>query len=54
CLECGKTFSQSSTLHTQRRIHTGEQPYKCFECGKSFICVSTLILHQKIHAGEQP
>ncbi|XP_050789133.1 zinc finger protein 7-like isoform X1 [Gopherus flavomarginatus] len=54
CHECGKSFSQSSTLNTHRRIHTGETPYTCTECGQSFNQCSTLIRHQRIHTGETP
>ncbi|NXM43839.1 ZN251 protein, partial [Gymnorhina tibicen] len=26
CLECGKSFCQSSMLHIHHRVHTGERP----------------------------
>ncbi|NXT11293.1 ZN595 protein, partial [Prunella fulvescens] len=34
CLECVKSFNQSSTLIYHWRIHAGERPYKCGECGR--------------------
>ncbi|NXB78529.1 ZN256 protein, partial [Donacobius atricapilla] len=36
CLECGKSFSQISSLINNQCQHTGVQPYECGECGKSF------------------
>ncbi|KAM4754792.1 uncharacterized protein ACIQIH_020160 isoform 1-T1 [Cyanocitta cristata] len=46
CLECGKSFSQSSSLIHPCKIHSGEQPCECGECGKSFSMSMLLIEHQ--------
>ncbi|NWU25435.1 ZNF3 protein, partial [Dyaphorophyia castanea] len=54
CLECSKSFRQSSDLVIHQNIHTIERSYKCLECGKSFSQRYHLIHHQHLHSGERP
>uniref|UniRef100_A0A8C2RY49 Zinc finger protein 22 n=1 Tax=Capra hircus TaxID=9925 RepID=A0A8C2RY49_CAPHI len=54
CVECEKSFSQSSTLFQHQKIHTGKKSHKCADCGKSFFQSSNLIQHRRVHTGEKP
>ncbi|XP_043538409.1 zinc finger protein 316-like [Chiloscyllium plagiosum] len=51
---CGKGFTQSSSLYTHRRVHTGEQPFACPECGQGFKAFSTLRAHRRVHSNKRP
>ncbi|NXP95256.1 ZN260 protein, partial [Passerina amoena] len=50
CADCGKSFTDRSTLSQHRRSHTGERPYGCGLCGKSFSRSSHHRRHQRTHA----
>ncbi|XP_075703029.1 uncharacterized protein LOC142666721 [Rhinoderma darwinii] len=52
--QCGKQLIKISGLFTNRRIHTGKEPYPCSECGKRFSYKSCLVRHERIHTGEKP
>ena len=54
CVECEKSFSQSSTLFQHQKIHTGKKSHKCADCGKSFFQSSNLIQHRGVHTGKKP
>ena len=49
-----ETFSQTSSLATQVRIHTGKKPYSYKECGKTFSQTPCLATHMRTHTGEKP
>ncbi|KAJ8275876.1 hypothetical protein COCON_G00076280 [Conger conger] len=54
CPDCGRSFTQVSSLQEHRNIHTGEKPFCCEQCGKAFHHRRTLNKHSRVHSGERP
>lgn len=52
CNQCGKAFSQKTSVKVHVRTHTREKPYECNHCGKSF-GTSYHIVHKRMHTGEK-
>uniref|UniRef100_UPI00402B33DF uncharacterized protein LOC143311087 n=1 Tax=Arvicanthis niloticus TaxID=61156 RepID=UPI00402B33DF len=54
CDQCGKAFSQNSSLQSHKSTHLGEKPHECNQCGKAFSRHSNLQYHKRTHTGEKP
>ncbi|XP_069753407.1 zinc finger and BTB domain-containing protein 38 isoform X2 [Narcine bancroftii] len=51
CSYCSKSFSNSSTLRTHLKCHTGEQPFYCETCGCRFPVQGNLHKHECFNLG---
>ncbi|NXV53751.1 ZN252 protein, partial [Uria aalge] len=60
CVECGKSFAQTSALLAHRRSSHGghggggDKPFACLDCGKSFGLSANLLRHRRSHANGSP
>lgn len=48
--ECGKSFTQTSSLAAHLKIHSSTTYYTCTKCGKQFKHAFSLKTHMKVHS----
>lgn len=49
---CGKRFTEYSSLYKHHVVHTHSKPYVCNHCGKNYRQTSTLAMHKRTAHGE--
>lgn len=54
CTECGRLFTEASSLRRHMKIHRGLKPFKCLFCSKTFRQATQLKTHLRVHTGEKP
>lgn len=53
--DCGKKFTEYSSLFKHNVVHTQQKPYACQDCGKTYRQTSTLAMHKRTaHNDEGP
>ena len=54
CLDCGKHYSNGTSLVTHRRLHLGVNLHTCQFCQKQFAVKAEYEDHIRTHTGERP
>lgn len=49
CDQCGRSFSEKSSLQKHAVIHSDFKPYQCDSCDQMFKHKSSLVRHKKVH-----
>ena len=50
--DCGKRFTEYSSLYKHHVVHTHSKPYVCHHCGKNYRQTSTLAMHKRTAHGD--